>query len=224
MKADAIVEIGTGTGPSRRDFLKFTGTGLVLFFCTGPAAALQQQPVAAPPPGPPAPSTDPNAYIHIGPDGRITCFVGKIEMRQGLKTSLAQNIAEELEVSFDSIDMVMGDTDLCPWDIGTFGSMGNRILGVVVRSVAAEARSELLRMAAERFQAPLERLQVKDGVITDPGQGKRVTYAELLQGKRIERRLEQVAYSIKPNAPTPLPAIQLVAPLKPPSSFKTIGQ
>jgi isoquinoline 1-oxidoreductase len=223
MKADAIIENGTETGPSRRDFLKLAGTGLVVFFSAGPLAALQQ-PNVAPPPGPPAPSTDPNAYLHIGADGRVTCFVGKIEMGQGLQTSLAQNIAEELEVNFNAIDMVMGDTDLCPWDIGTFGSMGNRVLGPIVRSVAAEARSVLLKMAADRFQAPLERLQVKDGVITDPGQGKRVTYAELLQGKRIERRLEQVAYSIKPNFPTPLPAIQLLAPLRPPSSFKTIGQ
>jgi CO/xanthine dehydrogenase Mo-binding subunit len=208
-------------GLNRRDFLKFAGTGLVMFFWTGPALALQQQ---AAPAGPPSPSTDPNAYIRIGADGRVTCFVGKIEMGQGLQTALAQNLAEELEVSFDSIDMVMGDTDLCPWDIGTFGSMGNRILGPIVRSAAAETKAVLLQMAADRFGAPLERLQVKDGVITDSAQGKRVTYAELVQGKRIERRLGQVAYSFKPNAPTPLPAIQLLAPVRPPSSFKTIGQ
>ena len=175
-------------------------------------------------PGRPAPSTDPNAYLHIGADGRVTCFVGKIEMGQGLQTSMAQNLAEELEVSVDSIDMVMGDTDLCPWDIGTFGSQGNRILGPIVRSVAAETRTVLLQMAADRFGVPVERLQVKNGVITDPVQGKRVTYAELVQGKRIERRLGQVAYTFKPTAPTPLPAIQLLAPVRPPASFKTIGQ
>ena len=171
-------------GVNRRDFLKL-GTGLVVYFWAGPMDVFGQ--------APPAVSTDFNAYIQIGANGRVTCMVGKIEMGQGLQTALAQNLAEELEVAVDSIDMIMGDTDLCPWDIGTFGSLANRQLGPVLRGAAAEARTVLLQMASERLHAPVERLQVKDGVVTDPVQGKRVSYAELVQGKRIERKVGKVA-------------------------------
>jgi len=67
-------------------------------------------------------------------------FHRKIEMGQGVVTSLAQMLAEELNVSLDSVDMVMGDTDLCPWDMGTFGSMTTRFFGPPLRAAAAEAR------------------------------------------------------------------------------------
>ena len=70
--------------------------------------------------------SDFNAYLRIGENGRVTCFTGKIEMGQGIVTSLAQMLADELDVSLDNVDMVMGDTDLCPWDMGTFGSMSTR--------------------------------------------------------------------------------------------------
>ena len=73
----------------------------------------------------------------------------------------------------------MGDTDLCPWDIGTFAALGMSTYGPLVRGAAAEARQVLLQMAAERWDAPVERLQVRDGVIADPIQGKYVSYAEL---------------------------------------------
>jgi isoquinoline 1-oxidoreductase len=95
--------------------------------------------------------------------------------------------------------MVMGDTDLCPYDMGTFGSMCIRNLGPVLRAAGAEARAVLLQMAAEQFKAPAEGLQVKAGVITDPAaQGNHVTYAQLVQGKRIERHIEKV--QVKPVA------------------------
>ncbi len=150
--------------------------------------------------------TDFNAYLRIGADGRVACFVGKVELGQGAMTSLAQILAEELDVSFDSVDMVMGDTDLCPWDMGTFGSLNIWQFGPVLHGAGAEARAVLLQMAAERLQAPAGRLQVKAGVVTDPSApGKRVTYAELVQGKRIERHLEKV-------------------PLKPVAAFSVVGQ
>ncbi len=61
-------------------------------------------------------------------------------MGQGVITSLAQMLADELDVPLDSVDMVMGDTDLCPWDMGTFGSMTTRFFGPPLRAAAAEAR------------------------------------------------------------------------------------
>jgi isoquinoline 1-oxidoreductase len=131
--------------------------------------------------------SDFNAYLRIGENGRVTCLVGKVELGQGSKTALAQLLAEELDVTLDAVDMVMGDTDLCPWDMGTFGSLSVRQFGPVLRAAGAEARATLLQMAAEQWGAPAERLQVKAGAITDPVQQKRVTYAQLVQGKRIQR-------------------------------------
>ena len=174
---------------SRRGFFAVAGSGLFVFF--GADLDAFQEPARLP--GRQAGPTDFNAYLRIGADGRVTCLVGKVELGQGSMTALAQLLAEELDVPFDSVDMVMGDTDLCPYDMGTFGSMCIRYLGPVVRAAGAEARAVLIQMAAEQFKAPAERLQVKAGVITDPlAPSKRVTYAQLVQGKRIERHLEKV--------------------------------
>jgi len=174
---------------TRRDFLA-TSTGLFVFFR---ADAFQvEQPEAARPPGRLPFPTDFNAYLRISADGRVACFTGKVELGQGATTSLAQCLAEELDVPYDSVDMVMGDTGLCPFDMGTFGSMCSPMFSPVLRAAGAEARAVLLRMAAERLGAPLERLEVKAGVIADPAQSKRITYGELVRGQRIERHLEKV--------------------------------
>ncbi len=182
-EADGEREIG------RRDFLALSGAGLFVLFWTDPKAA--QEPERLPDRG--NFPTDFNAYLHIGPDGRVTCLVGKVELGQGSKTTLAQLAAEELDVAFESVEMVMGDTDLCPWDIGTFGSLAVRQFGPVLRAAAAEARAVLLQMAAERLAAPAHRLTVKFGLVTDPAApGKQVSYGELVRGKRIERHLDAV--------------------------------
>ena len=84
----------------------------------------------------------------------------------------------------------MGDTDLCPWDMGTFGSLSIRQFGPVLRQAAADARAVLLQMAAERLQVPVERLAVKAGVVSDTADPKKtVTYGQLTEGKRIERKV-----------------------------------
>ena len=78
----------------------------------------------------------------------MTCFTGKIEMGQGPITSLPQMLAEELEVPLDSVDIVMGDTDLCPYDMGTWGSMTTRFFGPALRAAAAEAKAVLLELGS----------------------------------------------------------------------------
>jgi isoquinoline 1-oxidoreductase len=173
----------------RRDFLKLTGSGLLIALFVEPP--LSAQAPAQPPAARPGYPSDPNAYLHIGADGRVTCLVGKIEMGQGVMTSLPQLVAEELDVSLASVDIVMGDTDLCPWDMGTFGSLSHRQFGPVLRVAAAEARAVLLQLAAERFSVPVTDLKVSGGAISiASAPAKRVTYGQLTSGKRIERRLE----------------------------------
>jgi isoquinoline 1-oxidoreductase len=177
---------------SRREFLKrigLLGGGIVIYVSFGDISSRAQQ------------STDFNAFLRIGADGRVTCFSGKIEMGQGVLTSLAQMLADQLGVPLKSVDMVMGDTSLCPWDMGTFGSRSTKYFGATLRHAAAEARAVLIQMAAERLHVPPQRLTVKDGqVIDSQNTDKKVTYAQLTRGKRIERHLTQRT-SIKPAFP-----------------------
>ncbi|MCX6546193.1 MAG: molybdopterin-dependent oxidoreductase [Acidobacteria bacterium] len=192
-----LVVDGPTTFPvDRRDFLKLTSTGLLVLMAVDPAQGLQEG--ARPQAGRQGPPTDVNAYLHIGTDNRVTCFVGKVELGQGSMTSLPQLLAEELDVPLASVDVVMGDTDVCPWDMGTFGSLSIRTFGPILRNAGAEARAVLLLLASERLQVPIDTLVVKAGVVsvaTDAN--KKVTYGQLTEGKRIERKLEQKA-TVKP--------------------------
>jgi nicotinate dehydrogenase subunit B len=179
---------------TRRDFLKrmgLLGGGLIVYAAVGDmqafARAAREGYAGAKVP------VDFNAFLRIGSDNRVTCFVGKIEMGQGAITSFAQMVAEELEVLYESVDMVMGDTDRCPWDAGTWGSLSMRYYGVFVKEAACEAKGVLKELAAERLACPPERLVVEEGIILDRNRpGKRLSYGELTQGRLIERHLKDL--------------------------------
>lgn len=188
-------ESSTTAKLDRRDFMKFVGGGLVIFFSVeSPAEAAQgtrPKGFGFGGPGGGAPP-DVNAYLRIGEDGKVTVFTGKIEQGQGNMTALAQMAADELDVPLESVHMIMGDTDLCPWDMGTFGSMSIRIFGPALRSAAAEARAVLLEMAAEQLKVAKDQLKIEKGVIYSGSDRKsRVTYAQLTKGQKITRKLEQ---------------------------------
>ena len=170
---------------SRRQFLKLAGGGIIILVTVKNPLFLEAQRRGQPLP------EDFNAFLRIGEDGRVACYTGKIEMGQGVVTSLAQMLAEELEVPLESVDMVMGDTDLCPYDQGTWGSMSTRFFGPPLRAAAAEARAVLLELASQRLNMPSSQLVAEGGVIYGRSNRKtKVTYAELAAGKRIERHLE----------------------------------
>jgi isoquinoline 1-oxidoreductase len=172
----------------RREFLKIMGGGIFIFLALGDAELLAQA-EGRRGPGQRMPN-DFNAFLRIGEDGKVSCFTGKIEMGQGIITSLAQMLADELDVPLEHVDMVMGDTDLCPWDMGTFGSMSTRFFGPPLRAAAAAARMELLQLAAAHFGTPVAQLIVQQGEIFPKGQkDNRVAYADLTRGKKIERHL-----------------------------------
>lgn len=188
------------SGMSRRSFLKRFGGGLVIAvaltdFDVLEGAIAQQYP------------SDLNAYLKVGEDGRVACYTGKIEMGQGVNTSLAQMMAEELDVKLTSVDMVMGDTDLCPYDQGTFGSLTTRMFGPPLRSAAAEARAILIQMGAEVLNKPVSALDVRSGIVYEKNNKRNnVSYADLTKGAQIVKSLKE-----KPE-------------LKKPSEFKLIGK
>ncbi len=188
-------DVGPGLPLSRRKFLKLMGGGIVILFTVRDPFFLEAQRQR----GQQLPE-DFNAFLRIGEDGRVSCFTGKIEMGQGVVTSLAQMLADELEVSLSSVDMVMGDTDLCPWDMGTWGSMTTRFFGPPLRAAAAEARAVLLELAAEHFQSAPSQLHVEDGFIYLKSQRqKKVSYAQLTKGKKIAKHLEGKALQEMPE-------------------------
>ncbi|HSP17734.1 MAG TPA: molybdopterin cofactor-binding domain-containing protein [Thermoanaerobaculia bacterium] len=174
------------TNLDRRSFCKLVGGGIVVLVTTRPMDLFGQQRRGYP--------EDPNAYLRIDENGHVTLFSGKIEMGQGVHTSLAQMAADELGVSLDSITMIMGDTDACPWDAGTWGSLTTRMFGPAVRAAAAEARTVLMNLAAKKLGVPREKLVVNNGVVSVAGNpSKKVTYGELAKGKQIERLVDEKA-------------------------------
>jgi nicotinate dehydrogenase subunit B len=174
-------------GIPRRRFFKLLGGGIFIFFYPLKAVDIFGMPAEQRRSLP----KDYNAFLHIAEDGIVSCYTGKIEMGQGIITSLPQMMADELDVSLDKIKMVMGDTDLCPWDQGTWGSLSTRVFGPSMRAAAAEAKAVLLDLAASQFNVPVSQLVIKDGVIYDSKkQENKVTYAQLTKGKRIEKFLD----------------------------------
>ena len=171
----------------RRSFIKALGGGIVLFFAPWSSIDL----LALPAPQRRSLTKDYNAFLHIATDGMVSCYTGKIEMGQGIITSLAQMMADELNVPLAKVKMVMGDTDLCPYDAGTWGSLTTRAFGPAMRAAAAEARRVLVQMASEKLGVAVDRLEVVDGVVIERGNPSvRVSYAELAQGKKLERYLD----------------------------------
>jgi isoquinoline 1-oxidoreductase len=197
-------EQSLGVQQSRREFLKSSGGGIAIFVTFGGQLGLLEHAEAQGRSGVPA---DFNAFLRIAEDGRVTCLTGKIEMGQGPITSLPQMMAEELGVAFEMVDIVMGDTDLCPWDRGTWGSLTTRAFGPLLRAAAAEARGVLLDLASQELRVPVSRLEVNAGVVSDrKNERKRITYGELAKGEPIERHLK-----LKPD-------------LKDVSQFQIMGQ
>jgi nicotinate dehydrogenase subunit B len=179
-KTPAIIE--------RRDFLKYVGGGLLIILT--PLEACRN--IASQASSSNSLPKDFNAFLHVAEDGIVTCFTGKIEMGQGPMIALAQMMADELDVSFKSVRMVMGDTDLCPWDEGTWGSTSIREFGPELRKAAAEAREVLLQIASEKLKVPVANLEVTDGIVSDKlDKSKTVSYADLTKGKKIEKHLSE---------------------------------
>jgi len=187
---------------NRREFIKRLGGGIIIVFSLSKMAFAQG-----------ILSDDEedfpefNAYLHVKEDGKVDCFSGKVEMGQGINTSLPQSLADELEVDINNVRMVMGDTDRVPYDAGTWGSLTTRFHDPLIRAAAAEARLVLIELAAEKLEVPANQLIASNGkVFVKNNSNKIVLYEELTKGKKIVRSLGR-----KPE-------------LKKPEDFKVIGK
>ena len=173
-------------GYDRREFLKKLGGGVIIVFSLSHLGFIS----GSKNPGEDVP--DFNAYLRVKEDGTVDCYSGKIEMGQGINTSLAQILADELEVNIDKVTMIMGDTDLVPYDAGTWGSLTHRFHDPLIRAAAAEARMVLIELASEKLEVPADQLVASEGRVFVKGDTKRsVTYEELTKGKKIVHSLQE---------------------------------
>lgn len=132
-------------------------------------------------------------FLAIEPHG-ITAFCGHVDLGTGIRTALAQIIAEELDVPFDAVTMVLGSTDAVPDQGPTIASETIQITAVPLRQSAATARHYLIaKLAAERGLKP-EELTVEDGIIRPTtGENWSVTYGDLVAGEKSLLELEPQA-------------------------------
>ena len=132
-----------------------------------------------------------SSYIAITADGTVSAFLGKIDMGQGLIVAIGQMVAEELDVPFGSVKLIMGDTATSVNQGGATGSTGIQLGGRQMRMAAAEARRMLIEMAAEKLAVPADTLAVTDGVVhAKADAAKKVSYAELIGGRYFNVQLD----------------------------------
>ena len=164
--------------PSRRDLLKRGGALVVSFSFFGrPGESLAQAAAAAKP----VALTAVDTFLAIDATGMVTVYSGKVDLGTGVRTALAQIVADELDVPFNRVEIVQGDTALTPDQGPTFGSLSIQVGGVQIRNAAALARSALLDLAATQLGVKPDELTVSAGTIS--GGGKTVSYGELIGGK-----------------------------------------
>jgi CO/xanthine dehydrogenase Mo-binding subunit len=192
----------------RRDLLK-AGGALVVGFSLGAPA------LAQPAPGParrgeaagPPDAKQIDTWLAIHADNTATLYIGFVELGQGTTTALPQVAAEELDLDLDQVRTVQHDTNVTPFQGGTYSSASIARGSPQVRAAAAEARLALLALAAKRLNAPAEQLDVSRGVVSVKGApDRKVSYGDLIGDK---------SFSLEVTGK---------APVKPPASYRLVGK
>jgi nicotinate dehydrogenase subunit B len=180
----AVTKSSYGFALDRRDFVKLLGSGVLVCLAASPVMAQESGRHAN---SEDALPNDISAWLHVSEKGDVTVYTGKTEMGQNIRTSLAQQVAEELRVPVSSITMVMADTDLTPYDRGTFGSRTTPIMGRRLCAIAASARAALIEMAAQKWQVEPSVLRVADAHVNNPNTRQSVSYGEITRGQKITK-------------------------------------
>lgn len=176
---------------SRRQFLQITGSLLIAIpFLPGCAAQEQErqlvEKVLEQLPGGLRRSPKVNAWLEVLADGRVRIFSGKVELGQGIRNAIRQVAAEELYMTLDRVEVVLAETGLTPNEGYTAGSGSIEQSAMSVRYAAAAAREKLLELAAEKLQVESTLLRLDNGFIRTGRGGKKLSFAEVLEGRQIE--------------------------------------
>ena len=127
-------------------------------------------------------------FIRITADGAVTAFNGHVDLGTGIRTALGQIVAEELDVSFARVVVVLGDTTRVPDQGATIASETIQVTAVPLRKAAAQARLFLLARAAEHLELPVTELAIEDGLIRGKD-NRSVSYGELIAGETFRLEL-----------------------------------
>jgi nicotinate dehydrogenase subunit B len=190
----------------RREFLKLAGALVVSIGAPSMLPAADAAPFARRWPAV-LPDDTVDSFLAVGADGVVTAYCGHVDLGTGVRTALAQLVAEELDVSMGQVNVVLGDTDKTPDQGPTIASDTIQITAIPLRRAAAEARRFLVARAAQHLNVPQQQLAVADGIVSvrrDPA--RRVAYASLVQGHRFDLKLPGDA------------------PVKKPSEYKIVGK
>ena len=189
----------------RREFFKFLGAGLLVVSVLKSASWTQESGGAKARRGDSLPR-EIDAWLHLGENGQVTVYTGKVEVGQNVRTSLSQAVAEELRFPMEKIELVMGDTQLTPFDMGTFGSRTTPTMNLQLRKVASAARDMLIDLAAAQWQTDRQHLVAIDGKVRDPRTNRSAEYAALVKGQELTQ------------------SIPAEDPLEPAASWSILGQ
>ncbi len=184
----------------RRDFIKAFGAGIIFIIPLSRALAQQRGRGESGRPG--SGNQLPNdigAWIHIDEDGGVTVFTGKVEMGQNIRTSLAQAVAEELHVPFATVHLVMGDTELTPFDMGTFGSRSTPTMAPQLRKAAAAAREVLIDLAAQQLSVEPASVKIIDARFVNRDKSKTLSLAEVAKGRKLVKVIPENIITTQPK-------------------------
>jgi isoquinoline 1-oxidoreductase len=171
--------VRNGAQFGRREFLKSLGGGILLLSAFGEALEAQESGGRRQREGENVLPDNVSAWLHIAPNGEITAFTGKVEVGQNIRTSLTQALADELRCSPSMVRLVMGDTALTPWDMGTFGSRSTPTMAPVMRRMAGTAREQLIATAANAWTVDPKFVDVRDGILSEGSGRHRATFGEI---------------------------------------------
>ncbi len=134
---------------------------------------------------------DIGAWIHVDEDGSVTVYTGKVEMGQNIRTSLSQAVAEELSVPVAMVHLVMGDTDLTPFDMGTFGSRTTPTMAPQLRKAAAAARIVLIELAARQWNVEPSSVRIVNARFVNHDTTKSLTFADVAKGQKLVKAIPE---------------------------------
>ncbi|MGY2798869.1 nicotinate dehydrogenase subunit B [Ewingella americana] len=157
-----------------------------------------------------------NSFIAMSADGKVTAFNGHVDLGTGVRTSLAQIVADEIGVRFEDVTMILGDTNRTPNQGPTIASSTLQVSAVPLRQAAAQVREMLTTLAAKAIKLPAEQLRAEQGfVFVEAHPAKRLSYAQLAEGQDLNlpldtsvqlKSVKESQYVGKPVARVDIPA------------------
>jgi len=124
------------------------------------------------------------SFIALSADGKVSAFNGHVDLGTGVRTSLAQYVADALDVPFSAVTMILGDTTLTPDQGPTIASATLQVTALPLRQAASQLRLQLMRLAASVMNVPVKQLRTEAGWVIDSQRpARRLAYGQLTREK-----------------------------------------